>query len=366
MSRADEPAMRFVHETLGQRVLFGAGAAAANTRAEAERLGSGRPMLLAGRPELADRVAAELPVAGRFGDIVEHVPVGLAQRARDAAAEQRADLLIAVGGGSAIGLAKAVALTSGLPIIAVPTTYAGSEATDVWGLTDRSGKTTGTARAVLPRSVVYDAELTLSLPVDLSIASGLNALAHCVDALWAPAADPINQALGLEAVRSLASGMPAIKVDARDLAARERMQYGAYLAAVAFASAGSGLHHKICHVLGGRFNLPHAPTHAAVLPHVLAFNAGCAAAAVARLGDALGGEDAVAALARLYSSLSAPSSLRELGLDRSSLNEAADAILPVVPPSNPRGVTRNLLRQLLEAAWAGPSTTIAISKGERQ
>ena len=120
------------------------------------------------------------------------------------------------------------------------------------------GKTTGVDDRVLPTSIVYDADLTLTLPVDLSVASGLNALAHCVDSLWAPRADPINQALALEGARALADGLPVVVGHPRDTAGRDQALYGAYLAAVAFASAGSGLHHKICHVLGGAFNLPHA------------------------------------------------------------------------------------------------------------
>jgi maleylacetate reductase len=161
----------------------------------------------------------------------------------------------------------------------VPTTYAGSEATNVWGLTEASRKTTGTDDRVLPVTVIYDAELTLSLPQGLSIASGLNALAHCIDSMWAPRTDPINQALAAEGIHALNDGLPAVSNDPNDLTGRELALYGAYLSAVAFASAGSGMHHKICHVLGGRWNLPHAQTHAVVLPYVLAFNAPAASAA---------------------------------------------------------------------------------------
>ena len=201
--------MRFVHETLSQRVHFAAGAAADAVAEEVDRLGSRRVMLIAApsAAELARAVTARVPVTLVHDEVAMHVPVPVAERARAAASEHSVDVVISVGGGSATGLAKAIALTSGLPVIAVPTTYAGSEATDVWGLTDDAHKITGSDPRVLPRAVVYDASLTLTLPVDLSVASGLNGLAHCVDALWAPRADPINAALATEGIRTLAQGL---------------------------------------------------------------------------------------------------------------------------------------------------------------
>src|SRR3954471_1994351 len=234
--------LRFTHETLPQRVVFAPHAAAAGVTDEVARIGVTRAMVISGPSQatLADQVVASLPSAGRHAELVMHVPVQVADRARKAAQEQAVDVLVSLGGGSATGLAKAVALTTGLPIVAVPTTYAGSEATDVWGLTEDGRKTTGTDPRVLPRAVVYDSTLTRSLPVGLSVASGLNALAHCVDSLWAPRADPINAALALDGVRGLTAGLPDVVRDPRDLDGRARTLYGAYLAAVAFASAGSG------------------------------------------------------------------------------------------------------------------------------
>ena len=260
---------------------------------------------------------------------------------------------MSVGGGSTTGLAKAVALTTGLPVIAVPTTYAGSEATPVWGLTEGAKKTTGTDRRVLPRVIVYDAALTMSLPVDMSVASGLNALAHCVDSMWAPGADPINAAFAAEGIRSLASGLPKVVADPMDLDGREHALYAAYLSAAAFASAGSGLHHKICHVLGGKYNLPHAQTHATVLPYVLAFNGPAAPAAERRIAAAFGAASALDGLVALKRELNAPHALADYGFTAESVPEAAAAILPSVPPSNPRPVTAEDLRRLLLAAWSG-------------
>ena len=352
--------MRFVHDSLPQRVCFGSGEAATHLRDEIGRLGASRVMVIAAEPEssLAEKIIAEVPVVLRYHDVVMHVPVEVADRARAAAAAAGADVVVSVGGGSTTGLAKAIAMTSGLPVIAVPTTYAGSEATAVWGLTSGDVKTTGTDPKVLPRVVVYDATLTLSLPADMSVASGLNALAHCVDSLWAPSADPINAAFAAEGIRSLASGLPKVVTDPMDLDGREQALYAAYLSATAFASAGSGLHHKICHVLGGKYNLPHAQTHATVLPYVLAFNGPAAPAAEQRIAAAFGAASALDGLVALKRELNAPHALADYGFAVESVPEAAAAILPSVPPSNPRPVTAEDLRALLLAAWSGadPST----------
>jgi alcohol dehydrogenase class IV len=346
---------RFEHETQPQRVLFGSGEAAANVSREVQRLGGAAVMIIATATErgLTDRLGAEIPVALRYSDIVMHVPVEVADRARIAAAEHDIDLLLCVGGGSTTGLAKAIALTTGLPIIAVPTTYAGSEATNVWGLTDGETKTTGVDARVLPRSIVYDAALTLSLPVSISMASGLNALAHCVDSMWAPRTDPIDQAIAAEGIQSLRRGLPAVAADPTGLDGREQTLYGAYLSAVAFASAGSGLHHKICHVLGGKYNLPHAQTHAIVLPHVLALNAPAAPDAERRIAAAFDTDRAIDGLQSLRTRLDAPRALRDVGFGREDIPAAAAAILPAVPASNPAPVTTENLERLLLAAWDG-------------
>jgi maleylacetate reductase len=340
--------IRFVHETRPQRVRFGSGEAATALAEEVELLGASRVMVIttASAKAVADRITEGLPVALRYDEVAMHVPVEVADRARRAAAD--ADALVSIGGGSATGLAKAVALTTGLPVVAVPTTYAGSEATDVWGLTEGARKTTGTDPRVLPRAIVYDAELTTSLPVPLSVASGVNALAHCVDSMWAPRTDPVDQALAVEGMRALRTGLPMVVADPAGLEGREHTLYAAYLAAVAFASAGSGLHHKICHVLGGMFGLPHAQTHAAVLPHVLAFNGPAVPAVYRRITDALGGS-----LVALLDSLDGPKPLRDHGFSEAGIPPAVEAILPAVPPGNPRPVTAEDLTALLHAAWEG-------------
>jgi alcohol dehydrogenase class IV len=347
--------LKFVHDTLAQRVRFASGEAAGQLAEEIEELGASRVMVIAAdaEQELAQRVTDGLPVALRHHEVAMHVPVEVAARARSVATSQAVDALVPVGGGSTTGLAKAVALQTGLPIVAVPTTYAGSEATNVWGLTEAGRKTTGTDPRVLPRAVVYDATLMLTLPVELSVASGLNAVAHCVDSMWAPRADPINAALAGEGIRALSAGLPAVRADPYGLPGREEALYGAYLAAVAFASAGSGLHHKICHVLGGMFDLPHAQTHAVVLPHVLALNAPAAPEAERRIALAFGASSASEGLASLRANLDAPVALRDYGMPADGIAPAVGALLAAVPAGNPAVVTEENLTALLRAAWEG-------------
>lgn len=345
----------FDHTTLGQRVVFGTGAAVENTVAAVLRLGAERVLLIAGdsATATADAVAAQVPIAVRIREVVQHVPEADAAAAADRARAADCDAIVSIGGGSATGLAKAVALRLGIPVIAVPTTFAGSEATDVWGITDAERKTTGTDPLALPRTVVYDADLLAGLPGDLAVASGLNAMAHAIDSLWAPRADPINRALATEGMAALILGLRALRAAPADRDARELMLYGTYLASVAFASAGSGLHHRICHVLGGAFGLPHAPTHAVMLRYVVAFNAPASPDAAARISAAFAGAPAASALFAFEEELAAPRSLAELGLAQDDIAHAATLTLAAVPASNPRPVTLEDLERLLHAAWAG-------------
>jgi maleylacetate reductase len=347
--------LRFLHETHSQRIRFASGAAAENTADEVTRLGASKVMVIAAtaEAELAARVTEDVPVTFVHDEVVMHVPVEVAERAREAATAHAVDAIVSVGGGSTTGLAKAVALTSGLPIVAVPTTYAGSEATDVWGLTEGAKKTTGVSPRVLPATIIYDASLMLSLPVDMSVASGLNAMAHCIDSMWAPRTDPIDAALAGEGIRALAAGLPLVVDDPEGLSGREQALYGAYLSAVAFTSAGSGLHHKICHVLGGRYDLPHAPTHAVVLPYVLALNGPAAPEAAHRIARAFDTATALDGLQALRQRLDAPRALRDFGFEESDISDAVEAILPVVPDSNPAAVDVDVLSQLLHDAWKG-------------
>lgn len=355
--------MSFSHQTLGQRVSFGAGNLTDDVRSETKRLGAQQILLIASRSaqRAADELHATLRIAQRLDGARQHVPVEEVELACDAATQVQADLILCVGGGSAIGLGKAVALKTHAPILAVPTTYAGSEATNVWGVTEAGAKVTGTDDVVLPRSVVYDVELVRDLPAELAGASGMNALAHCIDSFWAPRADPLNGLWAEEAIRALHRGMAQLAEDAiHSLQDSQQLQYGAYLAATAFASAGSGLHHKICHVLGGSFGLPHAATHAVLLPHVLAFNLPAAPEAGARIAQALGATDPIEGLEELRTQIGAPRALRDHGLKKADLERAAELILGVVPASNPREMSQEDAGQLIRAAWAGedPATDV--------
>ncbi|MFJ6651385.1 maleylacetate reductase [Microbacterium sp. NPDC091313] len=352
-------AITFDHTTLGQRVLFGTGKARDHAVSALEGLGAQRVLLIADQfaMELSDAIAAQAPVVERIHDIVQHVPVEKGRAAVELAESAGIDAVVTIGGGSATGLAKVVARDTGLPIVAIPTTFAGSEATNVWGQTEGERKTTGVDDRVLPRVIVYDAALSLSLPGHLATASGLNAVAHAVDGFWAPRADPINAALGTEGLRALVPGLRALHADADDLLARERTLYGAYLAAVAFASAGSGMHHKICHVLGGAYALSHAEMHAIVLAYVTAFNAPAAPAAASRVSSALGGADAAAGLYELRAELGIVGSLAELGLQERSIPEAARLAAEAIPASNPRPFDVSDVEGIIRAAWAGEPVT---------
>ena len=369
----------FARDTLPGRVVFGAGAARTALAGEVARLGVSRLLLIPSGSELsaARELTAPLAdrIAGTFTGVRPHVPVEVADAARKQAAAVGADAVLSLGGGSATGTAKAVALTTGLPVIAVPTTYAGSEVTPVWGLTEGDRKTTGVDARVLPRLVIYDPELTASLPGPVSAASGLNAMAHAVEAFWAPGRNPVSSLTAAEAIRVLAAALPAVLRDGADIGARGDLLYGAYLAGSTFAVTGSGLHHKICHILGGRYDLPHAQTHAIMLPYVLAFNAPGAPDAARQIGRALAGGGLAsagldgaapaAALQRLAGQLGLPRGLHEIGLREEQIAEAARLIEPVVPEDNPVPAGAAALQALLRRAWAGdPVPGDAQAEGE--
>ncbi len=354
---------RFSYDALPQRVVFGPGVAREGLGAELDRLGAQRALVVCTpeEEELARELSGPLgaQVAGTFAGARAHVPVAVAEAAREAAAACSADVVVSVGGGSTTGTAKAVALTTGLPVVAVPTTYAGSEVTPVWGLTEHGRKRTGTDRRVLPVAVLYDAELTVTLPAALSVASGLNALAHCVEALWAPGANPVTSLLAVAGIGELATGLPGVLADPADLPVRGSLLQGAWLAGSAFAVAGSGLHHKLCHALGGQFDLPHAETHAVVLPYATAVMAPGTPGVEARITAALGaapGAPAAAALRDLDERLGAPSSLGELGFTAVGVDPVAEQVAEALAETA-RPVGTDAIRALLRAALDGLDPT---------
>jgi maleylacetate reductase len=347
----------FTHDSLPFRVVFGVGAARTRLAEEVAALGLERLLLVSGDHErdAAQRLAEPLGarVTASFAGVRPHVPVEVAERARATAREGAADGLLCVGGGSAIGTAKAVALELALPIVALPTTYSGSEMTPIFGLSRDGRKETGRSPRVLPRLVVYDPELTRSLPPAVTGASAMNAVAHCVEALYAPGSSPVTALLALDGARALARAAPAAVERPGDLEARAEALYGAFLAGAAFASAGTGLHHRICHVLGGAYDLPHAETHAAVLPHVVTFFEAARPDLFAPLARALASPSAAGGLYELARRLRTPSGLGDLGLAREQLGEAARLCREAVPAENPRPVGDADLAAILEAAQAG-------------
>ncbi|TCC40869.1 maleylacetate reductase [Kribbella speibonae] len=353
---AAPPGAGFVHTFLPGRVVFGAGTLA-QVAAEVEALGVRRALVVATNSAraAADVVEAQLGdlFAGRIDGVAQHVPTEVADQARTTARETDADAVIAIGGGSAIGLAKAIALTAGGAVVAVPTTYAGSEMTPVWGETTAGRKSTGTDLRVLPQVVVYDPMLSRGLPLKVTAASVANAIAHCVEAVWTPKADPITELTAVEGLRALSTGLRDVLLAPDDLDARSNLLYGACLAGSALATAGTGLHHKLCHLLGGTYNLPHAETHAAVLPQVVRANAAAVPQATARLAAALGTEEPsglAAQLFDLYQAAGVATSLRDLGLTEAQVAEAAAAFKPT---DNPVPVTEDLVREILTRAWSG-------------
>ncbi|WP_328499103.1 maleylacetate reductase [Streptomyces sp. NBC_00414] len=338
------------------RVVFRPGASVTATAGEVERLGLRRVLVISGArgADTAKAVADSLGglCAGVHAQARMHVPAEVADRAVEVARETGADGCVAVGGGSSIGLGKAVALRTGLPLIAVPSTYSGSEMTPVWGLTEHGAKRTGRDPSVLPRSVVYDPELTLSMPVPLSVTSGVNAVAHAVEALYAPDTSPLISLMAEEGVRAMASALPDIAAEPSDPQARSRALYGAWLCGSCLGATTMGLHHKLCHVLGGTFGLPHAETHTVVLPYALAYNAPAVPAAVGALNRALGTDDAPHALWTLAGDLGALRSLARLGLSETDLTAAAELVAGQAY-ANPRPVTTEGALAVLTAAYAG-------------
>ena len=345
----------FVYNGLPSRVIFGAGSVA-QLPAELDRLGVKKALVLS-TPEQKDSVLSISRTlgercAGVYDKAAMHVPVEIAEDARRMARELGADGCVTVGGGSTTGLGKAIALTSTLPILAVPTTYAGSEMTPIYGLTEGGLKKTGRDARVLPKTVLYDPNLTLSLPAAMSAASGMNAIAHCVEALYAVDANPIISLMAEEGIRALAASLPKVVLNGKDAEARSEALYGAWLAGIALGSAGMALHHKLCHVLGG-FGLPHAETHSIVLPHAMKYNGEAAPAAMRSIARALGEKgDAPGAVWDLESKLGIAMKLKDVGMKEADIERAA-RIASEAPYPNPRKVEFGPVLALLRDAYEG-------------
>ena len=343
---------KFTYVAMPMRVVFGAGAIA-QLGAEVERLGAKRALLVStpGRAQMVRSLARGLQVAGLFDQAVMHTPVAAVESARAMARSVEADCCITVGGGSTIGFGKAIALSSSLPVLAVPTTYSGSEMTNIWGISEGGAKRTGRDPKVLPKAVIYDPQLTLDLPVATSAASAMNAIAHCCEALYAHDGNPIVSLVAEEGIRALAAALPVIAQEPRDLEARTSALYGAWLAGLSISTTGNGVHHKLCHVLGG-LGLPHAETHSIVLPHAMAYNAAAAPEAMRRIARAIGAESAPRGLWELEERLGLPMKLAELGMQERDIERAA-RIAVQAPYPNPRPVEYRGVLELLHNAYEG-------------
>jgi maleylacetate reductase len=345
----------FIYNGQPSRVVFGAGSLQHLVR-EIDLLGARRAIVLC-TPEQragAERVAAMIGqrCAGIFDGAIMHVPIETARQARQVAEQLNADCAIAIGGGSTTGLGKAIALESPLPILAIPTTYAGSEMTPIYGITEAGLKKTGRDIRVLPKTVIYDPELTVSLPKGLSVASGMNAIAHAAEGLYAQDANPIMSLFAEEGIRALAQGLPKVVGNPEDLDARADCLYGAWLCGAVLGNVGMALHHKLCHTLGGSYNLPHAQTHTVVLPHALAYNAAAAPQAMQRIARALNASDAARGIFDLAQSLGAATALKDIGMPAQELDRCAE-IATQNSYANPRPIEKAAIRALLENAFHG-------------
>jgi maleylacetate reductase len=323
---------------------------------ELKALGCSRAMVLSTpfqetqANEIARRLGSQ--AAGVFSGAAMHTPVDITERALEMVSSIEADSLISIGGGSTIGLGKSIALRTDLPQVAIPTTYAGSEATPILGETIDGRKTTQRTLKVLPEVILYDVDLTVTLPVPFSVTSGFNAVAHAAEALYATNTNPIISMLAEQGIAALVRALPRILEAPEDLTARSDALFGAWLCGVCLGSVDMGLHHKLCHTLGGAFNLPHAEMHTILLPHTLAYNQSAASNAIRRIAAAMRVNNAPLGLFELIDRLGAPRALKDIGMPRNGIDHASD-LATSNPYPNPEALTRAGLRNLLERAFEG-------------
>jgi maleylacetate reductase len=342
----------FVYSAPTQRVVFGAGALG-RLAEELERIGLHRVLVVAtpgGGTRLGARLVALLGArtVGLHAEAVIHVPRSVAEAGLAAARERSADGVVAVGGGSAIGLAKIIARDIGLPIVAVPTTYSGSEVTPIWGTSEGERKITGRDARVIPRTIIYDPELTLELSPAATAASAMNAIAHCVEGLWVAERTPASVAFATEAMRRFGQFLQRAVANGSDREARGECLAAAWLAGLVLVE-GTGLQHKLAHVLGG-FGLPHAEVHAIILPHVTRFNLPSAPQARDRLADALGSNDPAKRLEQMLQSFPIPQRLRDVGFEIEKIPNAAEQVA-ALGIKNPRLVLDVDVRAVLAKAY---------------
>ena len=357
----DSVTQNFVYNGHAARVIFGFGTLS-QVGDELRKLG--RRALVLSTPQQSDharQLAATLGdlSVGVFCEAAMHTPVDVTERALEAVRTLGADCTVALGGGSTTGLGKAIALRTDLPQLVIPTTYAGSEMTPILGETEHGAKKTIRSPKVLPEVVVYDVDLTMTLPAALSASSGMNAIAHSVEALYAQDANPIVSLMACEGVEALAKALPIIVEKTDDREARWRALYGAWLSGLCLGAVGMGLHHKLCHTLGGAFDLPHAETHTIILPHAVAYNARATQPAMARIAAALGVGEAAMGLYDLAGRIGAKRALKDIGMPELGVARAAEMAL-ANPYWNPRPLDLEAIRRLIGRAWSGAPPDAAI------
>lgn len=347
----------FVYNASPARVIFGKGTIS-QLPGEISRQSLKAPLLLS-TPQQVNQAETLRDIlggniAGIFTEATMHTPTSVTERALAYAQSISADCIVSIGGGSTIGLGKALSIGTGLPHICIPTTYAGSEMTPILGETADGVKKTRSDPKILPGTVIYDVDLTMTLPASISATSGVNAIAHAVEALYAQNTNPIISLLALEGIKALASSLPQIVADPADVEARTQALYGAWLCGLCLGSVGMSLHHKLCHTLGGSFNLPHAETHTIVLPHALAYNAPEISTVMTKLAEVLPGShgDAIKGLNVLLDNLKVKRGLKDFGMKEADVDKAAD-IAVSNPYWNPRKVEKAGIRELIRRAWAG-------------
>ncbi|MDI9917737.1 maleylacetate reductase [Rhodococcus sp. IEGM 1379] len=345
----------FTYTSTPSRVVFGSGTVA-EVGNEVHRLHRSRVLLLGG-PRLTTVTTAISEALGplivaRFDDATMHTPTEVTTRALALAEKHAVDCVVAVGGGSTTGLSKALAARAGYDQIIVPTTYAGSEVTPVLGETTDGVKTTRSGPEILPETVIYDVDLTVGLPTELTLTSAINAMAHAVEALYSPETNPVIDSMAQGAIAAITRALPIVMADPTNLDARADLLQSAWLAGQCLGADGMGLHHKLCHTLGGSFSLPHAPTHTVILPHAMAYNAAAAPEVMAKIADAMRVPDAAAGVYDLIAALGGPTSLAELGFTRENIDSATELAI-AKPYPNPRPVTGEGITDLLTAAYEG-------------
>lgn len=346
---------QFELTTSPSRIVFGEGSMR-QTAAILKDLGCSRALILSTpqQKELAEEIQDDIGDlgVGIFSNATMHTPLNVTEDALAHFTKLDADITIAVGGGSTTGLGKALSLRTGKPQIVIPTTYAGSEVTPILGQTEDGVKTTLRDAQILPDVVIYDPLLTYGLPDSMTVTSALNALAHAAEALYAKDRNPISTLMAKEGIKALIEALPEIKKNPHSAVGRQKALYGAWLCGTVLGSVGMSLHHKLCHTLGGTFDLPHADTHAIILPHVIAFNEGSVAELLKPIADLLKTEHAGIGLYEYAKSISAPTALKDIGMPESGISRAAE--LAVANPYwNPRDFSRTQIQKIIENAYHG-------------